>query len=444
MNSPFWSLVMRNFLEFFSMVPCAVLCFLPVQDRLRRKPLNLFLTGIPLSILWAFAGGLVCADFGIARDFWVLPSFILFAVFFHRVCDLALWKPFSILTAVCAVFSCITNLTLVADALIDRTNTSGLFTLPGAGIHLLLSVLIVAIVWYPATHAAKWLVDDIEMAKTWYIFWVFPAAFFLLNRLIRPRYYETLYTNRVMKFYPILILALLTFLLLFYFMFYLMASEMNQNTRLLRENELLQLQSAQYRNLQRSIDETRIARHDLRQHLTVLSGYAANKDLDAISDYLASFRKHMMPEWLPAYCENQAVNAILGYYAQIAENAGTALEIQAQMEKEIPVPEPEFCVLLGNLLENAVDACRENNESGAIKVHIRQTGTSLIAITVDNPCRKPPALEGKRFLSTKHSGPGIGTQSIRLIAERHHGDARFEWKNGMFYASVILIPSAES
>ena len=87
-----------------------------------------------------------------------------------------------------------------------------------------------------------------------------------------------------MKFYPILILALLTFLLLFYFMFYLMAAEMNQNTRLLRENELLQLQSAQYRNLQRSIDETRIARHDLRQHLTVLSGYAANKDLDAISD----------------------------------------------------------------------------------------------------------------------------------------------------------------
>ena len=148
-------------------------------------------------------------------------------------------------------------------------------------------------------------------------------------------------------------------------------------------------------------------------------------------------------DWLECD-EEHAINAILSYYAQIAENAGTTLEIQAQMEKEIPVPEPEFCVLLGNLLENAVDACRENKESGAIKVHIRQTGTSLIAITVDNPCRKPPVLEGKRFLSTKHSGPGIGTQSIRLIAERHRGDARFEWKNGMFYASVILIPSAES
>ena len=444
MNSSFWSLTVRYFLEFFSMVPCAVLCFLPVQNRLRRKPLILFLIGIPVSILWAFAGGLICAKFGLSKEVWILPAFVLFAVFFHLVCDLTPWKPFSILIAVCAIFSCITNLALFADALSDRTNSSGLFTLPGAGIHLLLSVLIVAAVWYPATHAAKWLVDDIEIAKTWYVFWLFPAVFFLLNRLIRPRYYETLYTNRVMKFYPILNVALLAFLLLFYLMLYLMASEMNQNTRLLRENELLHLQSAQYRNLQRSIDEARIARHDLRQHLTVLSGYAAQKNLTAISDYLASFQKNMMPDRLPAYCENQAVNAVLSYYAQIADNAGTSLEIHMRMEKNTPIPDPEFCVLLGNLLENAVDACLENKETGAIQVHIRQTGNSLMSITVDNPCRKPPVTEEKRFLSTKHDGLGMGTQSIRIIADRHHGDARFEWKDGVFYASVILNPTVES
>ena len=248
---------MRYFLEFFSMSALCGSLLSSGSGPAPHKTAEYFFTGILPRSSGLCRRPRLRRLRGLRETPWILPSFILFAVFFHRVCDLALWKPFSILTAVCAVFSCITNLTLVADALIDRTNTSGLFTLPGAGIHLLLSVLIMAIVWYPATHAAKWLVDDIEMAKTWYIFWVFPAAFFLLNCLIRPRYYETLYTNRVMKFYPILILALLTFLLLFYFMFYLMASEMNQNTRLLRENELLQLQSAQYRNLQRSIDERR-------------------------------------------------------------------------------------------------------------------------------------------------------------------------------------------
>ncbi len=113
----------------------------------------------------------------------------------------------------------------------------------------------------------------------------------------------------------------------------------------------------------------------------------------------------MMPEWLPAYCENQAVNAILSYYAQIAEKAGTALEIQAQMEKKYRSPNRNSACFLGNLLENAVDACRENNESGAIKVHIRQTGTSLIAITVDNPSQKASSSRRKAFSLHKAQWP---------------------------------------
>lgn len=74
----------------------------------------------------------------------------------------------------------------------------------------------------------------------------------------------------------------------------------------------------------------------------------------------------------------------------------------------------------------------------------KKTGNPLMSIPVDNPCRKPPVTEEKRFLSTKHDGFGMGTQPIRIIADRHHGDARFEWKDGVFYASVILNPTVES
>ena len=116
MNSPFWSLVMRYFLEFFSMVPCAVLCFLPVQDRLRIKPLNIFHRYPALDPL-AFAGGLRLRRL---RDCERLPGSCrpLSCLRYSSIGSVIspLWKPFSILIAVCAVFSCITNLTLVADA----------------------------------------------------------------------------------------------------------------------------------------------------------------------------------------------------------------------------------------------------------------------------------------------------------------------------------------
>ena len=69
-----------------------------------------------------------------------------------------------------------------------------------------------------------------------------------------------------MPFYPILILALLGLMLLYYALFYWMARGIAKNIRLAQENKLLQMQTAQYRTLQKSIAETRSDRHDLHQH----------------------------------------------------------------------------------------------------------------------------------------------------------------------------------
>ena len=46
----------------------------------------------------------------------------------------------------------------------------------------------------------------------------------------------------------------------------------------------------------------------------------------------------------------------------------------------------------------------------------------------------------EKLVSTKAAGSGIGTESIRMIAEQYRGDARFEWRDGVFYASVMLNP----
>ncbi|MFR4782020.1 MAG: GHKL domain-containing protein [Pilosibacter sp.] len=74
-----------------------------------------------------------------------------------------------------------------------------------------------------------------------------------------------------------------------------------------------------------------------------------------------------------------------------------------------------------------------------IRLHVVQTGSSMLSITADNTSSGSPNWSGDKLLSTKHSGYGIGTESIRMIAERYSGDARFRWKDGIFYASVMLI-----
>lgn len=221
--------------------------------------------------------------------------------------------------------------------------------------------------------------------------------------------------------------------------------QLETNTRNQAMERLLQIQHDQYSMLQARIAENRRARHDFRQHLRVIQDCVKRGDLEDLKSYLAEYEKQFPSHSDHIYCNSYAVNAILAFYADKAENHNIRLDVKIQMSDTPVIPETEFCVLLGNLLENALDACQTDRpESETSQPFIRvcaiQTGTSTLSITVDNTSVFKPTWINEKLVSTKAAGSGIGTESIRMIAEQYRGDARFEWKDGVFYASVMLNP----
>ena len=221
--------------------------------------------------------------------------------------------------------------------------------------------------------------------------------------------------------------------------------QLEANTRNQAMERLLQIQHDQYSMLQARIAENRRARHDFRQHLRVIQDCVKRGDLEDLKSYLAEYEKQFPSHSDHIYCNSYAVNAILAFYADKAENHSIRLDVKIQMSDTPVIPETEFCVLLGNLLENALDACQTGrSESKTSQPFIRvcaiQTGTSTLSITVDNTSVFKPTWINEKLVSTKAAGSGIGTESIRMIAEQYHGDARFEWRDGVFYASVMLNP----
>lgn len=221
--------------------------------------------------------------------------------------------------------------------------------------------------------------------------------------------------------------------------------QLETNTRNQAMERLLQIQHDQYSMLQARIAENRRARHDFRQHLRVIQDCVKRGDLEDLKSYLAEYEKQFPSHSDHIYCNSYAVNAILAFYADKAENHNIRLDVKIQMSDTPVIPETEFCVLLGNLLENALDACQTGrSESKTSQPFIRvcaiQTGTSTLSITVDNTSAFKPTWINEKLVSTKAAGSGIGTESIRMIAEQYRGDARFEWKDGVFYASVMLNP----
>ena len=146
----------------------------------------------------------------------------------------------------------------------------------------LFCILFVLLIWYPASHSVKEMVEDENLAQTWYVFWILPVLVIGLNLALIPKYNTILHTQRFLRGYIVIVYALLLILALFYSMFLMMANILNKNKKLQQENLFLSVQQERYENLRSAIEEARQARHDIRHHFIQLSAMAKDGDLEKI------------------------------------------------------------------------------------------------------------------------------------------------------------------
>ena len=202
--------------------------------------------------------------------------------------------------------------------------------------------------------------------------------------------------------------------------------------------QMLALQRKQYELLAKRIEEIRTARHDLRQHLTLIQSYLDSGDKQALTDYVTAYGKTLPSDTVDLYCHNQAVNAIVAYYGEEAKKQGVTFETELDLPRRLFVAEPDLCVVVGNLLENALEALRWSGDGAFIRMQAKIRDGEELVLTMDNGPVPRPEFEDGMIVSAKHEGHGIGTQSVKRVADHYDGVVNFSWKDQVFYASVYL------
>lgn len=198
-------------------------------------------------------------------------------------------------------------------------------------------------------------------------------------------------------------------------------------------------QKKQFDSLARYMDDMRRARHDLRQHLTVVQSYIEKDDKTGLKNYIDLYRSELPPDVLELYCRNDVVNAIVCYYAGAARESHIHFDARIDYPESTSISETDITVLLGNILENAIESCqRQSGSQGFIKLRIKRHGSRELLILADNTCTGSVTFKDGIPMSRKRDGTGIGTSSIHDIAKRYHGTVRFERKEDIFYTSVLL------
>lgn len=200
----------------------------------------------------------------------------------------------------------------------------------------------------------------------------------------------------------------------------------------------LRMQEAQYEKLLENIEKTKRLRHDWRHHLMTLNGIAESGDIQEVQRYL----KELLPEYGAgkdiSLCRNHVVDVILQHYAGIAENCNIEMEAIADIPQDCGISDTDLCIIFGNLVENAAEACiRQKEGAKYIRVSACMKGRQLI-LMVKNTHGNTIDRKSGIFYSTKHEGEGVGLPSVRKVAEKYQGIMKAEFDKSHFSAYVIL------
>jgi len=421
---------------FFQLYPCVILCYIPFLNDLKRPFKKIILEALIASIV--FIIGLAVLELLLGEI--ILYQYSALFIFIFLIPGFFYYK---------ATVSCnIQKLSFVFFMIIHAGNITHslsmsmhMFT-PIAFYQNLISIAIRILFYLPLGFLLYYnFAPKYKLLKPNYIkgLWIIPIALFIIQSYWVIAHYQHVLVEFDLNFFIFVIIFTLISFLTYFLLVRLLGSvitniQLEANISVM--DNRLKSQGEHYQLLQSHIIETKRARHDLRHHLAVIKTLSTSGNNEKLVEYIEQF-KNSLPDVEMSFCENFAVNSLLFYYAGNAKNEGISLDINLELPEDIDINDTDLCIVFGNLIENAIEACQKLDDGKHIKVKSKIT-KKLLAITVDNSFDGFINNRNGVFVSTKPNGEGIGLSSVKAVAEKYGGSAKFEVWGKIFQASVLL------
>jgi sensor histidine kinase regulating citrate/malate metabolism len=136
---------------------------------------------------------------------------------------------------------------------------------------------------------------------------------------------------------------------------------------------------------------------------------------------------------------NVMVDAILNSKLSLATNGGVKVNARAVVPTELTVADIDLCVIIGNLLDNAIEACRKIEDANIrfIRVYIDIKRDSLY-ISVTNAAIGRPRKLGARYVSVKPGLHGFGLARVDRLVRKYGGYISRRDEEGAFTTEILL------
>lgn len=222
----------------------------------------------------------------------------------------------------------------------------------------------------------------------------------------------------------------------------------NMNRQYEVEKELAELKSEQAELLERDYTALNSAYalnaklfHDFHNHIGVLRRLLSHNKTDEAMQYLDELQTPMKEMTDMVWTGDETVDYLISSKAVTAEKDGIKYQVQAEFPRHTNLRSADLCAILGNLLDNALEAAKQipAAEQRFVRLTIRRINQMLI-IKVENSFLAPPVKQDGS-LKTSKDGNGLhgwGLKSARTAAEKYDGMVQISYDDNTFRAVAAL------
>ena len=178
--------------------------------------------------------------------------------------------------------------------------------------------------------------------------------------------------------------------------------------------------------------EMRGYKHDFHHHLQTLKGQLEAGEIERALAYIEQLDTQLMQVDTLLKTGNVSLDAILSAKIAQAKAEAITVTVKANVPDILTISDLELSIVIGNLLDNAIESCRTVTGERFIRIYFSMLNTA-------GPKKKKT---GSLFATHKDGVHGFGLRRAEAILEEHGGWVKYNSEDGAF-TSEFLVPAIE-
>lgn len=203
------------------------------------------------------------------------------------------------------------------------------------------------------------------------------------------------------------------------------------------QDSVLKKQRDEVQNIYQTM---RAWRHDYHNHMQAIKALLSMGKKEELSEYLDNLEKDLDGIDIAIRTGNVGLDAILSSKVSIARKNNIEVNCTAKVPQDLKVSDVHLCAIVGNLLDNAIEACEKITEGTAprfIRIYIGLFKSQLY-ISVSNATCEKHRRRLSELVTSKLGEHGFGLRRIDKLAEKYDGYVNRKNEPGIFATEVML------